>query len=207
MTLRLVRELPPLRRGRTFHALQRRFCEGKERHGFRLVHFVVMSTHLHLIVEADDRRSLSRGMQGLAVRIAKCLNDLWRRKGRVFIERYHEHVLRTPLEVKRALTYVLNNARRHGIRIPSRIIDPFSSGRYFAGWRGMGSTAADPNPPVVPARTWLLRVGWIRHGRVDVDERPGRPVRPDGGPSRRTESAATRRSRIHPPATSAAARV
>jgi len=42
---------------------------GKERAGFRVVHFSVQGDHVHLIVEADDNRSLSHGMQSLAVRI------------------------------------------------------------------------------------------------------------------------------------------
>ncbi|MEZ5990542.1 MAG: hypothetical protein R3F30_15810 [Planctomycetota bacterium] len=27
-------------------------------------------------------------------------------------------------------------------------------------------------PPIVEARTWLLRTGWRRHGLVDLTERP-----------------------------------
>jgi REP element-mobilizing transposase RayT len=35
-----------------------------EKDGFRVVHFSIQSNHLHLIVEATDEQSLSRGMQG-----------------------------------------------------------------------------------------------------------------------------------------------
>ena len=38
---------------------------GAARFGFRLVHYAVMGNHVHLIVEAPDRRALWRGMQGL----------------------------------------------------------------------------------------------------------------------------------------------
>jgi hypothetical protein len=30
--------------------------------------------------------------------------------------------------------------------------------------------------PIAPAETWLLRVGWRRHGLIGVGERPGPPV-------------------------------
>jgi hypothetical protein len=84
-------------------------------------------------------------------------------------------VLKTPLEVRRALSYVLNNARKHlGARAP-RVgrIDPASSGPWFQGWReGIVALARSP-APVARAATWLLRVGWQRHGLLDPSEVPG----------------------------------
>ena len=41
---------------------------------FRVVHFSVQADHVHLIVEADSRLGLIRGVQGLAVRCAKAIN-------------------------------------------------------------------------------------------------------------------------------------
>ena len=121
---------------------------GGERFGFRLIHFSVQSNHVHMIVEAKDRRALSRGMSGLSIRIAKGLNRLWRRSGKVFADRFHEHVLRTPTEVFNALRYVLRNAWRHGIRFVDGL-DPL--------------TSADPESVALPEpHTWLLSSGWRR---------------------------------------------
>ncbi len=122
---------------------------GRECFGFRLVHYAVLANHLHLVVEAGDSRSLSRGMQGLAVRMARALNRAWRRRGKVFAERFHAHVLKTPREVRNALRYVLENARRHGAWLRRGGVDPFSSARA----------------PLGRARTWLLSVGLRMHGR------------------------------------------
>ena len=115
VTVRLKRGLASLRSGAPYHVLRMAFGKGCEKAGFRLVHFSVLGNHLHMIVEAKDRQSLSRGMQGLLVRVARGLNKLWNRKGGVFADRYHERILRTPKQVRNALCYVLCNARKHGL--------------------------------------------------------------------------------------------
>ena len=106
-----------LRTPRRFGALARAFWAGAERFGFRLVHYSVQGNHVHLLVEAEDERALSRGMNGLGVRVARGLNRVMGRKGKVLDDRYHGHVLRTPTEVRRARAYLLQNAERHyGVR-------------------------------------------------------------------------------------------
>src|SRR3954447_10489475 len=99
-----------LRTRRCFSELSRAFWGGANRFGFRLVHYSVQGNHVHLLVEADDERALSRGMNGLGVRIAKALNRVMRRHGGVLDDRYHGHILRTPAEAKRARDYLLQNA-------------------------------------------------------------------------------------------------
>jgi hypothetical protein len=83
----------------------------------------------------------------------------------------HGRALRSPREVRNGLRYVLQNARRHGLSIDG--IDPCSSGFAFDGWT---PRAARPTPSsiVVPARTWLFRVGWRRHGSINLDDVPRR---------------------------------
>jgi hypothetical protein len=49
-----------------------------------------------LLVEAQDRASLARGLQGLLIRIAKALNNLWQRHGKVFADRYHDRITSGP---------------------------------------------------------------------------------------------------------------
>ena len=76
----------------------------------------MQGNHLHLIVEVTDAVSLSRGMQDLAIRMAKGLNRVMQRSGPVFRERYHAHMLRSPTEVARAVAYVLGNYFRHAAK-------------------------------------------------------------------------------------------
>jgi hypothetical protein len=41
----------------------------------------IQGTHLHLIVEAEGKDSLARGMKGLEVRVARALNRMMVRRG------------------------------------------------------------------------------------------------------------------------------
>ena len=133
VTMRLRAGLPSLRRWAEYEVLLGAFRSGCERFGFRLVHYAVLGNHLHLLTEGEDRRGHSRGVQGLAIRIAKRLNKLWGRRGKVFHERFHGRVLKTPREVRTALAYLMHNARRHGYRVAPEGPDPYSSGRWFDG--------------------------------------------------------------------------
>jgi REP element-mobilizing transposase RayT len=113
--------------------------------GFQVREYSIQGNHIHLIVEAEDREALARGIKSLEIRLAIHLNRLMSRKGRVFADRYHQHILKTPTEVRRALKYVLQNRRKHaaewGRDIPESWRDPYSSARYA----------------LAPARTYLLR--------------------------------------------------
>src|SRR5574338_324931 len=119
VTLKLREGLRSLRDGRIVRALEETFRRGAERGDFRLLHYSIQNDHLHMIVEADDAHALGRGMMSLATRVARVVNRVFARAGTVFRDRYHLHVLRTPLEMRRALAYVLLNARKHlGRRAP-----------------------------------------------------------------------------------------
>lgn len=178
VTMKLCEGLPSLRRRRESGVLFEVFAKACERAGFRVVQFSLQRDHLHMIVEGKDREALSRGLQGLAIRIAKGLNKLWARVGRVFADRYHDHILRTPREVRNALLYVLQNAKRHGVRLPWPI-DRHSSAGWFEGWRerltvsGLEAVAR----PIAEAHTWLLKKGWRRHGLRALEEIPGPTAR------------------------------
>jgi len=175
VTLRVADGRPSLRKPATYRVLVAAMGSGCDRFGMRLVHWAVLGNHLHLIVEAADRHALSRGMQGLAVRMARALLRWWGQSGRLFADRFHGHALRSPTEVRRALFYVLQNARRHGIVTAGA--DPYSSGPWFDGWLGGVRTdraAVERLAWLRAARVWLLARGWRRLGLLDVSACPGR---------------------------------
>jgi len=102
VTLRASQGLPSLRMEPLFPAIRRGLAEAS-RSGLRVLQFSVQRDHVHLLVEALDVRTLSRGLQGLAIRIAKGVNRVLRRRGRVWADRFHARILRTPREVRNAL--------------------------------------------------------------------------------------------------------
>jgi|SRR6185369_4122909 len=163
--------LPSLRGDAIFAAISRAFGAAS-RQSFRLLAFSVQSDHLHLVVEADGPTRLARGVQGVAIRVARAINRALGRSGSVWDSRYHAHPLKTPREVRNAFVYVIQNVRKHLRGVIG--LDPYSSARWFSGWR---SIAAAPLAlaPVVAPRTWLARVGWRKHGLIDIAEGPRRP--------------------------------
>lgn len=181
VTLRAAAGLPSLRHTRLFSAIRQSFAAAS-RDDFRLLEFSVQSHHLHLVVEADAPTRLARGVQGLAIRVAKAINRVLGRRGPVWGDRYHARALATPREVRNALVYVLQNWRKHvpGARGP----DPRSSAAWFTGWRIPMATPLGIRPVAV-ARTWLAQVGWRRHRLLDVREAPrtGRSRAALGNPS------------------------
>ncbi|TMB37808.1 MAG: hypothetical protein E6J62_04545, partial [Deltaproteobacteria bacterium] len=72
--MRIAGGRPSLRGPRSFRAIKEALRKGKERFGLRVTHFSVQGNHMHMLVEAEDAIALSRGMKGLAVRMARGLN-------------------------------------------------------------------------------------------------------------------------------------
>jgi putative transposase len=182
VTMRAVEGLPTLRERALFSvicdAIAAANTEAKLRDSFRVLQFSVQTNHLHLFVEADDADTLSRGIQGLAIRLARRINGALRsatgrRRGSVWNGRYHARELKTPREVRNGLVYVLHNLKKH--RPAERGLDVCSSAATFTGWRDFA-----PAPPLdwLPRpRTWLARTGWrrARDGLLFVGERPTAP--------------------------------
>ena len=190
VTLRVRRGVPNLRGFKLAKAIAeglRRAASAKwarqvaRRKTFRVIHYSTQKDHLHLIVEASSKVALGRGMQGLVSGIARRVNNRLGRRGAVFGDHYHGHAMRSPVEVRHAIVYVLKNYEKHPEPIPERSsvatrgIDPCSSAAWFKGW---AEATAPPGlaPPVAEPHTWLLRVGWKQHGLLERHEGPkGRP--------------------------------
>src|SRR5216683_1950185 len=149
VTLRVAGHVWNLRSSRCYRRIRSAFAASRGRFGLRLIEFSVMGNHLHLVVEADSNEALAQGMQGLNIRIAKALNRVMGRRGRVFADHYHARLLRTPAELVNAIGYVLGNAEHHYGNAGS---DPYSS--------------AHARDLLVAPTGWLLRTGWHRAKRI-----------------------------------------
>jgi hypothetical protein len=176
--------VPRLRNFELCKVLRRAFVYGCKKSEFRICQFSIQGNHVHLVCEAGSARERARGVQGWAVRVARGVNRVAGRRGKVFDDRYHLEVLTTPTQVRNALCYVLQNARRHGVRLDPRFhgADPFSSAWWFDGWKDEGwkdGLAPPEERTVADAESWLLRVGWqrARVGTIDIEEVPAARVR------------------------------
>ena len=186
VTLRIESDID-LRRRDIYDSIRRALATVLGRDDFRIVDVSLQRSHIHLIVEADNNLSLSRGMQAFQIAAASHINKAITargipRKGRVFSDRYHVRILRTPLEVRRARLYVLNNWLHHSERDRGDMrawwVDPYSSAASFDGWKEWEGDRLSSLPagyealPVSKPRTWLMRKGWLQHGKLSIDESP-----------------------------------
>jgi putative transposase len=183
ISLRPVAALGRLRRRKAYVAIRRAANVVLARSDFRVIHISIQATHIHLIVEASDKRALAAGMKAFQVSAARKLNAALGRTGTVFPDHYHLEVIDSPRQTRNALAYVLNNWRRHreDKTSDSRYwhVDPFSTAGAFFGWREpnlawpRSELDGEPALPVARPETWLLREGWKKHGPVSAFEVPG----------------------------------
>lgn len=178
-----------LRAPRFFKRIRACLVAAKVGGGARLCHYSVQKNHIHLIVEAPAgsrgtgvEKALGNAMRGLAIRIARTLNGALGRRGSAFAHRYHSRELASPLEVKRALNYVIHNGRKHhwqaGEGKPLGWSDPCCSAAFVEAWSRRSrhlppARAPAAGDPVAAPRTWLLRTGWHqKHGGLDAFASP-----------------------------------
>jgi hypothetical protein len=76
-------------------AIEEALEEGRGRLGFHVVEVRSRENQLQLLAEAEGTRSLSRGMQGLSIRIAKAINRALGTHGRIFADHFEAFVLRS----------------------------------------------------------------------------------------------------------------
>ena len=177
VTYRLERHVRALRDRDLYHVFRKVLGLYLGNPSFRIIHISIQTNHLHMICEAADRDALKSGLQGFASTCARRLNEKCGTNGKVFAFRYHETQITSPRQAHNAVTFVLNNWRRHHLDLlPTGIhwcpVDPYSSGVSFTGWtkRVEVRLPAGYVPlPVSSPQTELLR----RLGRVDPFAYPG----------------------------------
>lgn len=192
VVMRVAPEVGSLRRRAMYKALREATITAALREWFRIVHISLQRTHVHLIVEADDKAALARGMQGFTISAARNIDTVLgdgvrRRRGRVFADRYHVEVITTPTRARRAISYVLGNWRKHGEDregLPSTwLVDPFSSGISFPDWKELEDQEwmwplRETYDPLMVRRpqSWLLRDGWKKAGGpISARDVPSKP--------------------------------
>jgi REP element-mobilizing transposase RayT len=111
---------------------------------FRVVHASIQANHIHLLLEAESKLALARGMKAFQISAARRLDQVdldgsgGRARGPVFPDRYHAEIVTTPTHARHTLSYVLDNWREHEEdRMPATrcwMLDRYSTAPSFAGW-------------------------------------------------------------------------
>jgi REP element-mobilizing transposase RayT len=190
VTLRVIPAVGNLRRRFMYKAIREATLTTAKREDFRIVQLSIQRTHIHMIVEADDKAALALGMQGFQISAARHLNAAIshdqsgsRRRGTVFPDRYHAEIITNPRQARHTLNYVMNNFRRHQEDLVSPIntwaVDWFSSAAMFAGWAEYGDEpflwrGPETYDPLIvyQPQTWLLREGWKKSGEISCRSVP-----------------------------------
>jgi len=176
-SLRTVKSVPRLRQRRVYDAIRRVLVRFLGQLGFRIVHLSIQHNHLHFLVEAASKARLTSGMQSLAINLARAINKVFRRIGKVFAFRYHATQVKTDRYARNVLAYVLNNWRHHNEdRRTNAAFDVYSTALSFEGWTIKLEKPRNYDPlPVSPPRTRLLKSDWELYGRLVPTEVPGTP--------------------------------
>jgi len=191
VVLRVVRAVGNLRRRCVYRAIREATLTAARREDVRIVHLSIQRTHVHLLVEANHKAALALGMQRFQISTAKHLNAAIskgrpgpRRPGTVFPDRYHAEIITSPTQARHAISYVLDNYRRHRedrvAPIGTWAIDWFSSAAMFPDWLEYRDEEAFlwRGPPryeplqVRRAQTWLLHEGWKKVGSISCHAVP-----------------------------------
>ena len=187
VVVRVRPEIGNLRRPEMYRAIREASVCAAVRERIRIVHISVQRTHIHMIVEAANKLMLASGMQGFQISAARHINTalgdgVRRRRGGVFVDRYHLVVLTSPTQARHALSYVLNNWRKHAedrAAGTGALIDRFSSGCSFPDWlelehkHVMWTLPDDYDPLVVyRPRSWVLEKGWKLVGNISARDVP-----------------------------------
>ena len=165
---RLKEGLPELRRPKVLRALEAAFRAAKRKDGFGILAYSLQDTHIHMIVEGESAEQVSRGMQGLGVRLTRQLNRLWERKGEgsVFRERFKQIPLDGYKRINAAFNYVLNNALKHGAKRADNRPDRYSSAPWYPNLAERTRRPTRESP--VERSRYLVCTPWI-----SVNCRPG----------------------------------
>lgn len=169
VTLRVGADVPCLRNSEIADLIESCLYRQRKRRprDFQVVHDSIQDDHIHLIAEALDAATLGRGVAALKILIAKSMNRVAERRGRVFTDRYHRQDLTTPTQVRNALSYVLMNLHKHSrVYSDTAFADPRSSAPTFDGFTEAVAMGDSWLWPAVTPRTWLLAKGWRRHGLI-----------------------------------------
>lgn len=134
------------------------------RQGLKVIHYSLEYDHIHLIIEADNNRTLGKGMQAFGVTLAKAINRMRKVKGQVYKHRYHFRQITSSRQLKNVMTYIFNNGVKH--KTSATALSPFNSiwaeKKYSLFIRGKLEIDFDLIRLLDPCRIFYSRIEFVR---------------------------------------------
>jgi REP element-mobilizing transposase RayT len=125
LTVKVLPDVPNLRRPEVLSRLRELLEEARQR-GLRVVSFSVMPNHVHLYGMPESAAALRDAMRYLLGQLARSLNTIFQRRGKVFEDRYWSTCATSVKQAFHALNYVLKNAAAAGLRVLRGRLDAYS---------------------------------------------------------------------------------
>ena len=120
VTARVDRAIKVLGRRDAYAILRRAVKLSLARTDFRIVRLAITdATHIELLVEADNKLALARGMQGFQVSAARAVNRAARRRGTVFPDRYRMTILRSQAAARAVISAPMRVSTAEKIEAPA----------------------------------------------------------------------------------------
>ena len=124
LTTHVVPGAPSLRQAEVLQHF-RELLAGAEQRGVQTVAYAVMAGHIHWIVLCESAEALRDGTRYLFGQLARRLNRMWGRRGKLFVERYWSACCRSAKQAFHALGYVLRNPAVAGYWVRARGVDRY----------------------------------------------------------------------------------
>lgn len=86
-----------------------------------------MANHIHILCRADSAEALRDATRYLFGQLARFLNNLFQRRGKVFSDRYWSTCCNSVKHAWMALCYVLKNAKTAGLRVLRGRLDAYTA--------------------------------------------------------------------------------
>ena len=163
VTLKLKPDIANLRRRDVYRKIEACLRQAATREDAPICDFSVQGDHVHMLVDAANNKALTSAVRGVSIRVARAINKFWGRKGRVFNDRYHARLLRSPTEVLVSRRYILNNYRKH---LPERLETERTQPQ--AAWIAVTPKHLDVARQILEAKHWIdpYSSAWLRRKGV-----------------------------------------
>ncbi len=87
----------------------------KKNYNFRIIHYCIMSSHIHLLLKPEEGTNLSELMRWILAVFALRYNKSIGIHGHVWYDRFKSNIIRSPRQFIHTFQYISNNPLKAGI--------------------------------------------------------------------------------------------